>query len=268
MQTATATATGLAIHAFGDDDGIDDLILDVDNQGWIEASAEAFGDDDAEATAIGIDVHVFNPQNFDPSIEGLINNANFIHADADASGDDADAHAIGIHLDGPDIDAEILNTGFILAQAQAYSEEDNAEAEAEGILVTNDNADDSDEGVVEITNDTGAIVAEQYAGLARPTGEDDYVPFTRGTAIDTEDGPGEAIIELMGNNPDGAGTDVGNSRISDFLQTVSSRARHSATSTVTSRSVMRTRSLSPTARRCSMASSIPRMRAKRASRAS
>ena len=125
----------------------------------------------------------------------------------------------------PDIDAEVLNTGFILAQAQAYSEEDNAEAEAEGILVTNDNADDSDEGVVEITNDTGAIVAEQYAGLARPTGEDDYVPFTRGTAIDTEDGPGEAIIDLMGNNPDGLGAAValamlGDAPISDFLQTV------------------------------------------------
>ena len=126
-------------------------------------------------------------------------------------------------------------------------------------MVSNDECEsaDVDASRYEVTNDSGAIVTKQYSGLIGD--EEDY---DRGTAIDTEDGPGEALIYLMGNNPDGLGAavafgELGDAPISDFLQTVFD-GQTSATSTATSRSTMRTRSSSPTARPSSTVSSIRR----------
>ena len=125
----------------------------------------------------------------------------------------------------PEQEEEILNTGFIDVEASTHYTGlviGSDSAEAEGIVIENDESEfaDVDASRYEVTNNSGAIVTKQYSGLIGE--EEDY---DRGTAIDTEDGPGEALIYLMGNNPDGLGAavafgELGDAPISDFLQTV------------------------------------------------
>ncbi len=110
----------------------------------------------------------------------------------------------GIHTSGVSSIA-VLNSGIV-------------ESDGTGILVDRSFGQSLEDSSVSVTNDGGAIISEtsavdgaDAAALAEESGE-------RGIAIDVSDAPHPALIDLIGDNPDGLGALAGNERLSSFLQ--------------------------------------------------
>jgi trimeric autotransporter adhesin len=208
---AAAYAAGHTVEAFDEEDGVENLVLDIENDGIISGESEAHSTGDewgSGAEAFGIDIHSYDGESVgNTPINGTIYNSltGIITATSHAENDGGvpefiGAASVGIHMQSMENNTTTTNEGLIYAYAEVLGDAETLfEASATGIEISSDGNTDG-EGLATILNDGGIIFAAQSAAEL----EEDLAANTeRGYAINTFDAPNPVEILWQGNERDG-----------------------------------------------------------------